>query len=614
MSWTTPPLILVILFATALSFQPARERGALLLLGAALGLSWWGHSPIALWSTLLAACTQVSRVVIWQARGVDWLAAAGAALLFGAIAAYPVGSVLFFPPETGVHLSEVQRALPGTIVDFIGAGFPGAVLPLSPVGRTEGDIQFGYALWALLLFCLAYEYRATRIEGRDPATCAFVFALLLLPIPGLSFFLWKIVPAFVRNPTGNWAAPRLYLLMAAATVFRRGGQLGGRRAGRRVRRPLGLRFSVTCGCVWSVFQAGNFAAESHVIAISPNAGVDRLSPENLQLTRYSYGMFPRLPSTFTHGVADPRLENHLLSKDTLKPIAANGDAALSSGKTVISEAFVKRRHGDSDFIELEHPMSIEPRHSYLIEMSFRHPEYAIGVLQVSGRGLFREYGLPEHGGPRAFGVGGAHPDSIPIWTSAAEAQEFNIRFFPSGDITMEHGLHFSEEARLVSYNPDALPVRVDSWIPYSARVTSPVPAWLETPRMYQPGYLAWVDRQPAPTRKSDDGFVCIAVPAGDSQVTLAYVPPAGLRTPFLGFRADDPRGRRALGAAVCLRDAWRAGPRDRGFLHVSWPLDGPWMAGRGGGRSVVRLRHHKSPCLPPCSLQRHPRLPADPRP
>lgn len=550
MSWTTLPLIPVIWFATVRSFQPERERGALILLGAALGLSWWGHSPIALWSTLLAACTQVGRVAATRARCVDWAAAAGAALLFSAIAAYPIGSVLFFPPEKGVNLSEVQRALPGTIVDFIGAGFPGAVLPLSPVGRSEGDIQFGYALWGLLLFCLAYEYRSTRIEGRVLLVAAFVLALLLLPIPVLSLLLWKIVPAFVRNPTGNWAAPRLYLLMAAATIFAAAvGAAEGLPTDGRRRRWLALL--VGCGCLWSFIQAGNFAAESHVIAISPTASVDRLSPENLQLTRYSYGMFPRLPSSFTHGVADPRLENHLLSKDSFSRIAANGDAALATGKTVDSEGFVKRRHGDSDFIELEHPMSVEPGHSYLIELSFRHPEYAIGVLQVSGHGLFREYGLPEHGGPRAFGVGGLHADSFPIWTSAAEAQEFNIRFFPSGDITMEHGLHFSEEARLVSFDPEALPVRVDSWIPYSARVTSPAPAWLETPRMFQPGYLASVDRQPAPIRKSEDGFVCIAVPAGDSRVTLTYVPPAGLKALFW-ISALAILGSVALGAAACL--------------------------------------------------------------
>jgi hypothetical protein len=564
MSWTTLPLIPVIWLATVRSFQAERERGALLLLGAALGLSWWGHSPIALWSTLLAGCTQAWRVVARRGRGVDWEAAVGAALLFSAIAAYPVGSVLFFPPETGVHLSEVQRALPGTIVDFIGAGFPGAVLPLSTVGRSEGDIQFGYALWGLLLFCLAYEYRSTRTEGRVLLTAAFVLALLLLPIPGLSLILWNIVPAFVRNPTGNWAAPRLYLLMAAATVFAAAvGSAEGLPLDGRRRRWLALL--IGCGCLWSIIQAGNFAAESRVIAISPNAGVDRLSPENLQLTRYSYGMFPRLPSTFTHGVADPRLENHLLSKDSLSRIAANGDTALSAGKTVKTEAFVKRRHGDSDFIELEHPMSIEPGHSYLIEFSFRHPEYAVGVLQVTGPGLFREYGLPEHGGPGAFGVGGTHTDAIPIWTSAPAAQEFNIRFFPSADITMEHGLHFSEEARLVSFDPEALPVRVDSWIPYSARVTSPSPAWLETPRMYQPGYLASVDGQPALTRKSDDGFVCVAVPAGNSKVTLTYAPPTGLKVLFW-VSALAILGSVVLGAAAFLGPATAAGGT-RGSTH-----------------------------------------------
>jgi hypothetical protein len=37
-----------------------------------------------------------------------------------------------------------------------------------------------------------------------------------------------------------------------------------------------------------------------------------------------------------------------------------------------------------------------------------------------------------------------------------------------------------------------------------------------------------VDRRAAPVRKSPEGLVCVAVPAGLSSVELTYDPPAGL--------------------------------------------------------------------------------------
>jgi len=531
MSWTTLPLIPLIFLGTVFSFRPERERQALLLLGVSLGLCWWAHPPIALWALLLAGCAQVARVSACRGRSVQWGVALQACLIFGAIAAYPIGSVLFYPPQQGQHMSAVQLALPGVIVEVIRDAFPGTVLPMSAVGRSPGDFQFGYGLWALLFFCLYYEFRNARLDIRVLLVEAAFLAVLLLPIPVISFLAWKIVPAFIRNPTGNWAAPRLYLPMAAATVFAVAA-VSGTGLAERSRRGRLLAILVAIGCVWSLPEAGKFAAEARVIALDPTAMIDKLSPENLQLTRYSYGMFPRLPSTFTHGVTDPQLENHLLSRDSFAPMIANADAALTSGRRVASGWFVKRRHGDSDFIELESPLHIEPGLPYLLQLVVQRPEDAIGVLQITGRDFFREYGLPEHGGAKAFGVGGDHSSVIPIWTTKGAPEELRIRFFPSPPLTLDQGLQFANEVRLLEYDPSALPIRVISWIPYAASIQSRAPAWLETPRMYQPGYAAWVDDAPALVSKSPDGFVCVAVPAGKSSVRLSYVPPTGLRLLF----------------------------------------------------------------------------------
>jgi len=62
MSWTTVPFVPLALVATVLSFKTPTPN-VLLLLGTSLGVLWWGHAPIALWTSLIViAATLMSWV------------------------------------------------------------------------------------------------------------------------------------------------------------------------------------------------------------------------------------------------------------------------------------------------------------------------------------------------------------------------------------------------------------------------------------------------------------------------------------------------------------------------------------------------------------------------
>ena len=137
MSWTTAPLVPLVWFATVRSFEDGGRAGTMILLGSALGLCWWGHSPIALWSTILAGAAQAARLRVRWRTGIAWVPVLAGAAAFGAIAAYPIGSVLLFPPEPGAHVGMFQRAVAGIVSDFIRADFPATFLPLSVYGRDD---------------------------------------------------------------------------------------------------------------------------------------------------------------------------------------------------------------------------------------------------------------------------------------------------------------------------------------------------------------------------------------------------------------------------------------------------------------------------------------------
>jgi hypothetical protein len=526
MSWTTLPLVPLVWFSTVRSFEDRGKPGTLALLGGSLGLCWWGHSPIALWSTLIAGAAQLVRICFQGRDGVSPAAVAAGVVVFGSVAAYPIGSVLFFPTEAGLHAQAFQRATAGNIARFIRQVFPRTFLPLSPEGRDLSDFQLGYSLWVLLAFSL---WAQRRSRGRDlgvSLAAAAILAVLLLPIPGVDLRLWSLIPDFVRNTTGNWAMNRLYLPLAAATVFGTAACASAGLFAGRIRSRL-LAFVLAAGCVWSFREAGKFAAGSRAATPAADSAADLVRPENVEITRFSYLVFPGIPGTFTHGVADPGLENRLLSREGFAPMVSDLEAAADSGHFEAGGDFVPNAAGNPKFVTLNTLFHIAPARSYLIQFDFAAPAATDGVLQIFGPHFFREYGLPEFGGPVAFGAGGDHAKVLSVWTTAGP-QDLALRFNPLEPYSAGKAIPPVAHVRLLSYDRDSLPVLVDAWIPYRARVRSPSAAWLETPRMYQTGYHATVDRRAAEVRKSPEGLVCVAVPAGLSSVELRYVPPSGL--------------------------------------------------------------------------------------
>ena len=523
MSWTTVPLVPFVWFATIRSFQNQGNTRTMVLLGATLGLSCWGHAPIALWSTCLAAVAQCVRLVADWRSEINWKALLSGGGAYGAIAAYPIGSMLLFPAP-GMSAQSFALAAPEVIEFFIRQASPTVFLPLDSRILTSGDWQLGYSIWALLILCPFAMGRRWRLEYCVPLALAAVLAFMLLPIPGLCTAIWTCVPAILRNTAGNWAASRLCLPISAATVF--GAAAFDSFCGAGIKFHRILQWVVAVGCVWSLSEANKLVSVSRNFARTPESAVDMLRPENVQITRFSYSMFPGFPDNFTHGVTDPELENGFLSRDAMKLISGNAASALTSGKLEAEGELHWIPGGSSDRIAVDRKFRIQPGVRYLLDFSFANPDKTHGVLQIIGDHFFREYELPEHGGPKAFGAGGEHATALPIWTTAG-LEDLTVQFFPDPPIGNAQAISVAH-VRLLTYDRGALPVRVDSWIPYRASVRSPSEAWLQTPRMYQAGYSALVNDRPAVVRSSRDGLDCIAVPGGDSIVELVYHPPVGL--------------------------------------------------------------------------------------
>lgn len=541
MSWTTVPFLPLVFYGVVRSFN-RDDTASMLFIGGALGVVWWGHTPVAMWTTMFVGGAQIARIVIRRPDAAGWRRLALCAGVFMLIAAYPVVSVLVFPPFSGARASSPQMASAGVVVYFLRQVFPAVLFPLSQNGRELSDFQLGYSLWVVFGLCLWRIRRIPVHEFRVLAAIAVAIVLLVTPLPGLTDLLWSVIPGVVRDATGNWVMSRFYVVMACTLVF--AGAIACERMPvlpAPARRFWGVLLFLLCG--WSLVEAGKFAKGSVDAQLPRETAEQMLWTENVKLTRYSYLFFPKppeYPAYFSHGVVDPGLENRLLSRSADSVVESDADAiARAAGAHGAAAHMVMETEVDVDPTAPEgaplkgrDTIVLKPGRHYLVGVDFFVEEEEKGVLQFKGPSLFREYLLPEYGGTASFGRGGAHSKWVPLWTSSASDEPVTVHFFPSDAHLHTGGMLPFAKLQVIEYDPAALPIRVESWIPYRARVEAPQPGWLETTRMYQAWYRALVNGSPAEVRKSPEGLTMVAVPVGVSHVELEFAAPLLLQAAF----------------------------------------------------------------------------------
>lgn len=162
----------------------------------------------------------------------------------------------------------------------------------------------------------------------------------------------------------------------------------------------------------------------------------------------------------------------------------------------------------------------------LLRFEFLDKAYE-GFLLLRSEHGYREYRLPESGGFKAFGVKRGRSKVLSLWNSGTTIEHVRLTFQRVGAAADGE---FGDFARLnVShFVPELSPVRLRGLIPYRVEVDPPAAGWLESPRVFIPGYVAKVDGQPVPIRASIDSLVMIPVPAGRHEVELAFRGSVGL--------------------------------------------------------------------------------------
>ena len=532
MTWMTVPFIPLAFYGIVRTFQ-RDDLASQCWLGASLAALWWGHSPIALWTTALAGLTQLVRLAwIGCDRGA-WVRSLTGAGIFACLAQYPFVSLhLVHAPDTPSAVAT-SLAHAGDITTNLHAVFPAILLPLTPNAGALSDLQLGYALWVTLVAASLASILLPRTQERFALRLLLVGAaillLLLLPVPGVTDFAWTHMPGTIKRITYYWPMQRFYPILAALLAFCGQLALGSWTAVRR--RSIIIGISLSIGCAWSLWESRQFIQAGLARTSDQASSLRAQRPENLMLTDHSYGLFAALPPYFSNGVMDPRFEVRLLQSE------ASGNPGNAS--TVDAGSFIAvatgELHGSLDanpgILNLSPAIRLAPGQSYALTIEFAKREYR-GILQIVGHGIFREYALPVSGESRGFGSNEANSHALPLWTSGPGGDEVTLRFIPTEPGAKTEDFVDFGSYSLRQFDPAHAPVTLNSLMPFRATVRTDDSAWLETPRMYLPGYTATVDGHPVPVLPSPAGLAAIPLRPGSHAVELLFPGPLFLRVSY----------------------------------------------------------------------------------
>jgi hypothetical protein len=518
MTWMTVPLAPLAVYGIVRTFRKD-DLASQFWLAAPLAALWWAHSPIALWFTFIAAASQFVRLAYVRDSLDPFKRAILGIVVFAVLAQYPFVSV------AEIHTPGVASAAVGSldhpekIVGFVGSVFPGALLPLSSHAKDLSDVQLGYALWAVLIAAAIAAFAGRPAVLPVLLASAAVLLLLLLPIPGLNRFLWGRIPAEVVRITYYWPMQRFYLILAA--LLAAAGQIAIGSTVRLRRSHIAFACTLALGCLWSLWESRQFIRGSGDRTGTAESSSKLQRPENLMLMNHAYGLFPKLPAYFSNGVVDPRSQFRLKSALTGRLLPPPEENTIQSG------SLVGTVDANPGILDLDPALHLEPARRYDLKIDFAR-ENAPGILQFVGRSMFREYNLPSSGEAMAFGDGPNSSHNIDLWTSEPSGDDVKIRFIPSTTgVTASEFRQFAS-FKLTEINPAQEPVEVVSLIPLKANVRAIADAFLETPRVYIPGYRAEVDGHKSDIVRSQEGLVEIPVPIGSHAILLRFDGPVTL--------------------------------------------------------------------------------------
>lgn len=514
MTVTTLPFIPLIIITCTKAFTGLQFIDYLVL-STSLALCWLAHPPIALWSSIIAVIVFITGS--WFCRKTEglWVNLFISGLIFITLAGFGFASALTITEHQEITKSNNYSKLLEEVV----SAFPNSLLPISQTANKIGDFQLGYLVWGMFFFTIVVSVLRKNITSLVLLCVATFLLTFTVPIPFLNKFLWDNAPSLIFYLTNQWPMQRLYLpitiliIVSFAVVWR------PMLIQSRVLHDT-LRLILISSILWTAWQSSRFISRGLSTQNSQEAIHRGHISGNINLTSISYALIGT-PSYFINGVMDPAFEFRLLAPFDARILTSNWVAKLPYTTEKSNGTFSTRPNTQVDILDITPHLILKPGERYRLTLSFVSPPTK-ATLQIIGSTMFREYSLPASGGRFGFGMNLSNNNVLTLWTAQTTSEEIKFRLVgPNLAFSQVAGAPFAHY-NFERIESNKLPIQLESLIPLKAKVRSESLAYLETPRLYIPGYEAKVNGIAARVQRSPEGMVMFAVPSGESIVELTY--------------------------------------------------------------------------------------------
>ena len=522
MTVTTVPFLPIALAMCVRAFS-CRQPTDLVKLVTALAACWLAHPPVAFWLSVSVLFLQVIALFINRPRGREWLLILAMILLFIILAGFSFASALTIAPYEAVSKTHDLTQL----FNEVNRAFPGSLRPISLNANQIGDFQLGYVVWALAGLAVIFGLTSKNTPALSLLGVAGLLFAFTAPVPQVNHWLWTHAPSVALNLTNQWPMQRLYLpitlliLMAFALVWRTPEVHST--ASRDAIRAILLIAIIWTGWQGTRFISRGFSTQQVAIQRGHISG-------NINLTGISYALLG-IPGSFVNGVMDPAFEFRLLAPYDGREVYSNWRVPLPAMSDNQSGFLEARISNNQEILDLSPPLSLQPDTRYRLTLNFLVPP-AEATLQLIGPTLFRQYPLPISGYPRGFGMQPGNNPQLTLWTSQSKTEEVRLRVVGQGLNSGPWANRRFAGYKLERIQSTALPIQLESLLPLRAKVNANIAGYLETPRVYIPGYEAEVDGRSVRVQPSPEGMAMVPVPAGQSRIELRYPGPQITRIAF----------------------------------------------------------------------------------
>jgi hypothetical protein len=438
-----------------------------------------------------------------------------------------IGTLLLFDHFTGGSTSVI-------VTDSLAFSANFTLLDLGRIsdsGTNLTDVSPGLALLLGGMVGNVFIWRLREARTVALQLAALALFLVLVPATPVARAFWHTAPQELIAASSGVVNLRITPAWTGALAFGTFGVL----AYMMYKFPNASGITLVAGFLavgWSAWELSRVLQFSTRLTMSSEQTRLIMAPENAALFIYS-GNFIGVPEYFSHGVRDYRQESRLLDPETGETtLLVDSEDARGPEFESIMFAAVKSPVG-TEWIHFEPTVALPAHQSLDLRFDFGGIEPR-GVLVIEGTYFYREYILPSSGSNRAFGTGPTHSRQLPLWSTFPVDQRLHLRFRPEpGRPTVLPGQPFAS-AVLVNRKEKALQVQTSSLVPwYRAKTDVPIPAILETPRTWIPGYQATRNGTQVDVKPSRTNLLSVPLVVGHNSVEVKFVGSPALRRAFL---------------------------------------------------------------------------------